>query len=151
MNANDELERWRGIGQKLLAGENPPQRYLPFQAWKDFDLRFTVEYPVFDMAAELGFYRDVIGIDFLSVDPAYAILTDPAHSFTFSLQAADQQYDLSMLKVQWFTDSFDAVCSTVEARTKKVAIEKTGVQRILRLHSPAGVCVEIWSGDETRA
>ena len=43
------------------------------------------------------------------------------------------------------------VCRTVQARTDQASIEKTGIQRILRLYSPVGVCVEIWSGAEAES
>ena len=57
------MKQFEKIGETLIKGtkeaSSPP---LPLQHWKDFDLRFTVEYPAIHYAAELGFWASVMGL-----------------------------------------------------------------------------------------
>lgn len=140
------LER---IGRKLI--DSMAHRYpaLPLIPWRDFDLRFAFEYPAHRYEAELGFWAKAMGLRFLSIDKDYAICTNDSHAYTFALRRAELPFDLSPMRIQWFTDGLDGVLESLNKRgTDHHLIRHSAVQRYAKLLSPSGMPVEIWSGNE---
>lgn len=144
---NNDALRKRGL-QLIEHSEHdiPP---IPLTLWEDFPLRFTVEYPVKDFPLEVGFWAEGFGVRFMSLSDDYAICTDANHTYTFSFQSRPEAYDLSGLRIQWFTDSLDDAIAAFEARGIPHHIYyQSSIQRYVRIMSPAGVTVEFWSGME---
>jgi hypothetical protein len=76
------------IGLKRIREGISDRTPLPFHAWKDFPLYFTVEYPVKNFPAEVGFWTQVFGAEFLSLSEDYAIVQNEDGS-TFSFKQRD--------------------------------------------------------------
>lgn len=150
MRHPEAMKAFEQRGKEILGGLTRHEAdSLPLREWKDFDLRFAVEYPAYHFAAEVGFWALVMGLEFLSVDPTYVICTNAAHSFTFAFKPNDTEVDLSSLRLQWFTDGLDEVIADLKQRgAAYTLISHSPNQRIIRLHSPSGMPVEIWSGWE---
>ncbi len=150
MHHEQQVDQFKSIGESLISGaDTPVSTPLPITVWRDFDLRFTVEYPAVHYAAEVGFWASIMGLQFLSLDSTYAICTDQAHSFTFSFKPADHANDLGLLRIQWFTDGLERVAASLSDRKATFEIvPHSDHQRFIRLHSPSGMPVEVWSGWE---
>lgn len=143
-------EGFREIGRQRIAQPEHDTPMIPLTPWRDFPLRFTVEYPVKDFALEVGFWSGMLGLRFLVLDGQYAVCTDAANSFTFSFQATETAHDLSHIKIQWFTEALDdAVAYLTEKQVDFAMVQHSDRQRFVRFRSPAGVTVEVWSGDES--
>ena len=144
------LEELRASGNERIKNPDHSNPIVPLKPWQDFPLRFTVEYPVTDFPLEVGFWAEKLGLHFLSLDSEYAICTDTTNSFTFSFQSSEKTYDLAAIKIQWFTDDLNEAISFLNERGVSYQLHtKSAVQRFVRFHSPAGITVEIWSGDES--
>lgn len=142
-------KKLRERGRKLIEQPEHETPMIPLKVWEDFPLRFTVEYPVKDFEAEVGFWAEAFGLRFMSLNDEYAICTDEAYSFTFSFQAAFEAVDLSHIKLQWFTDQLDDAIAALEQREVPHHVYfRSSSQRYIRTKSPAGVIVEVWSGME---
>ena len=139
----------RNMGLHRIENPSHDNPMMPFTPWPDFPLRFTAEYPVMDFPLEVGFWAEKMGLQFLVLDAVYAVCTDKQNSFTFSFQASREACDLSGIKIQWFTDKLDEAIAHLNAKQIRFEIHQhSPIQRFARLRSPAGVTVEIWSGDE---
>ncbi len=133
--------------KQLLA----PKEYIPLKKWEDFPLYFTVEYSVRDFFKELGFWRYVFGMEFLSVSDDYAILKHPENTWTFSIKkdTSRESVDLSNIKVQMFTDRLDQAEKFLQSSKVHYTIkEQSKNQRYIELQSPNNCFIQVWSGWE---
>lgn len=144
-----DKERFRERGTELIDNPEHDMAMIPIKEWEDFPLRFTVEYPVKEFEEEAGFWAEAFGVRFLSLNEEYAICTDDKQSYTFSFRRSDKVTDLSLIRIQWFTDNLNDVISVLNDRNipNKVYYNSPN-QRYLRTESPAGITVEVWSGLE---
>lgn len=137
------------IGRDRLLNQ-PSETTIPLEAWDDFPLFFTTEYLVSDIAAEVGFYAHALGLDFLSLAEDYVIVKNPDGS-TFSFKYSEEALPAA-IKLQWFTKALDRVIEVIkERRIEFDMIHVSDIQRLIRLHSPGGMTLEIWSGDESQS
>lgn len=145
-----DIKALRQIGETTINTESHAVESLPMQRWTDFPLHFSVEYKVKDYAAEIGFWVQTFGVTLLSIDDEYALLTDADRTFTISIKADYVAHDVSGFSLQWFTDNLGDTTDALDARG--IAYEtyyQSSNQRFVRLQTPAGVNVEIWSGHES--
>ena len=137
---------YASVGSKRIREETSNQTSLPLHAWNDFPLFFTVEYPVKDFTAEVGFWTQVFGADFLSLSDDYAIVQNRNGS-TFSFKK--REASAPDICIQWFTRELDTVLHTLEEREADFKIKRNSdIQRYAELVTPNGIIVEIWSGAE---
>lgn len=138
------------IGKQRMRAEGDRPSPLPYQPWENFPLFFTVEYPVSDFAAEVGFWTRVFGADFLSLSDDYAIVENMDGS-TFSFKQQVGIAAAPVIRLQWFTDGFASLLQVLDERNVSYEIlQNSAIQRFARLHTPGGITVEIWSGDESK-
>lgn len=137
------------IGLKRIREGISDRTPLPFHAWKDFPLYFTVKYPVKNFPAEVGFWTQVFGAEFLSLSEDYAIVQNEDGS-TFSFKQRDANAP-EEIRIQWFTDELDSVLQSLSERNAAYEIQRNSdIQRFAGLVTPNGVKVEIWSGAEEK-
>lgn len=138
---------YRQIGRDRLLNQSS-ESTIPLEAWDDFPLFFTTEYLVRDVEAEVGFYAYALGLDFLSLAEDYVIVKNPdssTFSFKYSAEASPPA-----IKLQWFTKELDRVIEvTKQRRIEYDMIHVSEIQRLIRMYSPGGMTLEIWSGDES--
>lgn len=88
-----------------------------------------------------------MGLDFLSLDPSYAIVQNmDGSTFSFHRRVDTAPPDI---RIQWFTNELDKVALALDERGAHYQIhDHSDIQLIISLTSPNGIRVEIWSGDE---
>lgn len=128
------------IGLKRIREGISDRTPLPLHAWKDFPLYFTVEYPVKNFPAEVGFWTQVFGAEFLSLSEDYAIVQNEDGS-TFSFKQRDANAP-EEIRIQWFTDELDSVLQSLSERNAAYEIRRNSdIQRFAGLVTPNGVVV----------
>lgn len=129
------------------------EEFIKLKKWEDFPLFFTIEYKVNNYFEEVGFWRKVFGLEFLSISKDYAILKHPENSWTFSIK----KWESSMIdssndfKIQFYTDDLDESIKHIEHSGVEFSIVRiSDNQRYLEIDTPNNKKVEVWSGWEDK-
>jgi len=142
------------VGQELVDKEILKiKNFMPIKKWTDFPLIFTVEFIVSNYFEEIGFWRSIFGMEFLSTSQDYSILKHPENDWTFSIKknSVGIEYKYNNIKIQLYTDNLDASCKFIDDKKYPYEIyEASENQRYALLKSPAGVIIEVWSGWEEK-
>ena len=135
------------LGKKRIADESVDTMPLRMTPWDDFPLRLTVEYPAEHFEAEVGFWTHVFGAPFLSLNEEHAIVqTGDGSTFSFIRRPVSNAPDI---RIQWFTHELDRITEALDARGVTYdVVRSSDIQRLLRMKTPNGIVVEIWSGAE---
>jgi catechol 2,3-dioxygenase-like lactoylglutathione lyase family enzyme len=128
----------------------PPAQKFTFQwgrPWKQ-----CIEYKVDDLAAEVGFYIDVLGLPVNAFDPDYAMFTSPAGDFFFAVVPAlggSPSTPPDAIRLQFMLA--DILTTTAELQARGIDFEAlpAPIQEGSNLYigyfrSPHGIPIELW-------
>ena len=127
-----------------------PLHPFPFEwgeCWKQ-----TAEYKVADFAAEVGFFIDIIGMTFNAIDPSYAMFTNEALDFCFSVVRAPEGVAPTppdAIALEFMIDHLVETADTLRSRGVEFEAEPAPFGEgsplcMCRFRTPNGIAVRLW-------
>ena len=120
---------------------------LPWD-FTDVVFRAAWEYPASDHRREASFLGAVLGMDQVALDDDYALLAGPGGAFHLAVRRSDTVQDLSTQRFTLMTRDIAGMRAALESRTPVDEFAGSPVQRVLRIHTPAGLSIDIWEMPE---
>lgn len=128
----------------------PPAQKFIFEwgeHWKQ-----CIEYKVDDLAAEVGFFIDVLGLPVNAFDPDYAMFTSPDGDFHFAVVPAldgNPSTPPDAIRLQFMLADILATAQELQERGVEFEVPPTPIQEGSDLYigyfrSPHGIPVELW-------
>lgn len=128
----------------------PPAQKFLFQWGKPW--KQCIEYKVDDLAAEVGFYIDVLGLPVNAFNPDYAMFTSPAGDFYFAVVPAldgNPSTPPDAIRLQFMLDDILATTEELLARGIEFELLPAPIHEGSELYigyfrSPHGIPIELW-------
>lgn len=142
LRASDEAE-WQSMWRNPL---NP----FPF-TWGE-DWMICCQYMVYDFAAEVGFYIDILGFDVRAFSPSYGQFIDPEHICCLSVTAVPEGIeatDPDTIRLQLHVQDIDQTVLQLEKRgivfeQKPILIHEGSSIKMGYFRTPHGVCIDLF-------
>ncbi len=153
---------WAGLGKKRLeiCGEaKTPEDWK--RLWQDAPhpfpfaygtcWNFCVEYRVADFEAEIGFLIDGLSLESYVLQPGFAMFTDPAKAFFFSVTATEEgtPADPRSFKLSFMVEHIQETVGDLEGRGIPMASKlecpwSDSPMLFTSFRTPNGISIDVW-------